>query len=214
MASNIENTDNIVQMLKKYELHYGCVITGVKRNKKSPNEPKNYYSIHQGGDKFLHHNYSLGYAEALNTFKNNGIKLIEIGVLDGHGLATLCDVLPEHSTVIGLDIDTDIFELYKDSLRSKGAFQKNKPIVHSFDQYNPSEELLMNIGKADIVIDDGAHTIKAVTTTLAKFKELNLIPKIYIIEDIRSHLLIPNISKICSNVGIKSYDGQLTVIYF
>lgn len=73
MASNIENTDNIVQMLKKYESHYGGVIKGVKRNKKSPNEPKNYYNIHQGGDKFLHHNYSVGYAEALNTFKNNGI---------------------------------------------------------------------------------------------------------------------------------------------
>ena len=113
-----------------------------------------------------------------------------------------------------MDIDTDIFELYKDSLLSKGAFQKNKPIVHSFDQYNPSQELLMNIGKADIVIDDGAHTIEAVSTTLRKFKELKLLPKIYIIEDIPSHLFIPNISKICPNVDIKSYDGQLTVIYF
>lgn len=203
----------LANRLKDLELKFGGVVTGVKRTNVSAQEPKNYNKIHQGNDKFTLHNYSVGYAEALHEMLGAPLTLIEIGVLAGHGLAVLSDVLPVNSSIHGLDIDPKIYEGNLSALKSKGAFGKNVPAVHRFDQYNPNVPLLKTIGRADIVVDDGAHLVQPIMKTLSAFKNANLLPKVYIIEDMPCRVMVPKIKHLLPKAKIRTYDDQLTVVY-
>ena len=89
----------------------------------------------RGGDRMspFYHGYGETYAEFLKPFLANRMKritLVEVGILNGSGLAIWCDLFP-NARVIGLDLDLSNFERNRPFLESKGAFEKNPPSFSS-----------------------------------------------------------------------------------
>ena len=144
-----------------------------------------------GGDRMSqrHHGYAKVYQSFLEPYvvqRNNAFTICEIGILQGTGLAIWCDLFP-NSRIIGLDLELSYFNENYDRLRQLGAYSRNLPEVHQFDQYNNrNTEYLQNLldgDKVDVCIDDGIHTNEAILTTL-KCMSPHLSEKfVYFIED-------------------------------
>ena len=118
-----------------------------------------------------------GYGEIYEKFLKKYLKLpsaeklviIEIGILNGSGLAIWCDLFP-NAKVIGLDIDLANFEANRPFLDKVGAFALNKPEIYLFNQLDPvgAASVLQQIlgeSKVAIVIDDGCHCLQSIEIT-------------------------------------------------
>ena len=92
------------------------------RNIKSIHEG-GYYTKHRGGDRMNSefHKYSTVYSKFLNNKKINN--MVEVGVLNGTGLAIWCDIFPE-ATIHGYDIDLSNYKNNYNNLIKMGAFTK------------------------------------------------------------------------------------------
>jgi hypothetical protein len=118
-----------------------------------------------------------GYGEIYEKFLKKYLKLpsaeklviIEIGILNGSGLAIWCDLFPK-AKVIGLDIDLANFEANRPFLDKVGAFSLNKPEIYLFNQLDPvgAASVLQQVlgeSKVAIVIDDGCHCLQSIEIT-------------------------------------------------
>ena len=176
-----------MEILENLEKKYGGLVQNVKRNIMSKYE-KNYYSVHQGGDRMnsQYHNYSKYYSKFLDKYvKKDKINMAEVGILTGIGMAIWCDIFPK-AEIYGLDIDTNIFKNNYDNLIRLDAFTKNKPIIHNFDQYLDNRNNIAQISnnkKFSIVIDDGCHLDKAIIKTFISFLPNLEKEFVYFIED-------------------------------
>ena len=175
------------EILENLEKKYGGLVQNVKRNIMSKYE-KNYYSVHQGGDRMnsQYHNYSKYYSKFLDKYVNKDkINMAEVGILTGIGMAIWCDIFPK-AEIYGLDIDTNIFKNNYDNLIKLDAFTKNKPIIHNFDQYLDNRNYIGQISnnkKFSIVIDDGCHLDQAIINTFISFLPYLEKEFVYFIED-------------------------------
>jgi hypothetical protein len=146
-------------------------------------------NVNQGGDRMHpdYHGYGETYAEFLKPWMGKKVNLLEIGILNGTGLAIWCDLFP-NSKILGMDINLENFRENLAELKSRCAFQNNQPILHEFNQLDPDKArqiLATNLSdtKVDIVIDDGCHSDESIEIT---FKEVRhyLSPNfVYFIED-------------------------------
>ena len=172
------------------EIKYGGFATHIPQRKVSPDDDRNPEPRVQGGltggDRMLHHGYAPKYAEGLQPFFNFGpITLVEIGVLEGTGLAIWCDLFPD-SRVIGLDLDLTHVEHNMQALKHKGAFRNNEPELYEFDQFADNTEKIKKILSGDtinICIDDGAHSDQAILTTVQSLYSSLDDSFVYFIED-------------------------------
>lgn len=147
----------------------------------------------QGGDRMspYHHDYAADYARFLQPWlaSRHPVTLIEVGILNGTGLALWCDLFP-NARIIGLDIDISNFHSHFAALQRLGAFSRNTPEVHTFDQLNPAQmhsclSTLLGTNRVQIVIDDGCHSIESIENTFTAFLPF-LAPRFtYFIEDNR-----------------------------
>ena len=160
--------------LVQSEIKYGGFVTGVKRNKISSSDPRKKEEILKGGmtggDRMYNHLYAGRYAKYLNrvTRKGNPVTLIEVGILNGSGIAMWCDLFPS-SRIIGLDIDLGHVYNNMNFLKGKGAFKQNEPELYEFDQYEDNQLLLgdiLNGATIDVFIDDGFHSMETILTTI------------------------------------------------
>ena len=118
------------------------------------------------------HGYGFSYAEFLKPLiprRMARLTLVEIGILNGSGLAIWCDLFP-NARVIGLDLDLRNFEKNRPFLESHGAFAKNTPELFEFDQLDlpKARNVLRDVlgeAKVDIAIDDGCHSIESIKIT-------------------------------------------------
>lgn len=147
----------------------------------------------QGGDRMspFHHDYAPDYARFLKPWLSHAgpLTLIEIGILNGTGLALWCDLFPK-ARIIGLDIDTSNFHAHLPRLRHLGAFSQNIPEVHFFDQLDPAQmnrtlKSVLASDHANIVIDDGCHSIESIEKTFAALLPFLASRYTYFIEDNR-----------------------------
>jgi len=149
--------------------------------------------IHRGGDRMSphHHNYGRCYADFLRPFvkaaASKRLTLVEVGILKGTGLSIWCDLFPT-ARVIGLDIDLTNFQANRKCLEQMGAFQKNAPEVHSFDQLNASKAArvlqdVLGASHIDIVIDDGCHSTESIDITFEAVQPFLAEMFVYFIED-------------------------------
>lgn len=179
--------------LRAAELRYGGIVTNLPRGSVSPLDPRSPEQIATGGNiggdrmSWLHHNYAPTYAEYLErwTELDVGPVIVEVGILRGSGLAMWCDLFPS-GTVIGLDFDLARFEDNLPELHARGAFRHNSPRVLFFDSYAPNLEALADLldgRKIDIVMDDGPHSIEAITVAAAALKPLLADRFTYFVED-------------------------------
>jgi hypothetical protein len=147
----------------------------------------------QGGDRMSphHHGYGECYQEFLRPFISpippQQLTLVEVGILNGSGLAIWCDLFP-NARIIGFDIDLSNFHANRQNLIRKGAFRKNQPEVHSFDQLDAAktQNVLRDIlrsNRVDIVIDDGCHSKESVEIKFGQMQPYLANKFVYFIED-------------------------------
>lgn len=114
-------------------------------------------------DKWVH--YFPAYDAHLSRFRGKAVKVLEIGVYRGGGLAMLAEYLGPQATLVGLDID----QAAVDSVH--GRFP-----VELGDQEDPAVLGRLNdlYGPFDIIIDDGGHTMRQqIVTVETMFPMLN-----------------------------------------
>lgn len=147
----------------------------------------------RGGDRMspYYHAYARCYAEFLKPFISTPgagrLSVVEVGILNGSGLAIWCDLFP-NARVIGFDIDLSNFQANRKSLERAGAFQKNVPEVYSFDQLDSANanDVLRDVlgeNRVDIVIDDGCHSIESIEITFEAIRPFFATKFVYFIED-------------------------------
>ena len=214
--SKISNEDELRRKLEGLEKKYGGLVQGVVRSVKSPHENKNYHSVHQGGDRMSskYHNYSIDYSRFLLNFvlQSRPIKLLEIGILTGSGLAMWCDLFVPGSSVYGFDIDLSICQNNYSNLKSLGAFSYNAPVLKKFDQFEDNTDYVCDIlsgSSLDIVIDDGCHTSTAILKTIQSIKPHLSDNFVYFIED--NTQVHKQIKQLYPQWNV-FYNTQLTVI--
>ncbi len=121
----------------------------------------------RGGDRMVLHQYAEPYAKILPQFESlSPLVVVEIGILRGAGLAMWCDLFPR-ARVIGLDIAPRYFWEGERALRALGAFQRNTPEVHQFDELAPDAPRrlveILSGATANVVVDDALHYDEAIT---------------------------------------------------
>lgn len=202
--------------LIRSEVRYGGYVTNVARQRVSPFDGRSAEQLASGGmtggDRMLHHGYAPAYSHYLMPFLGvSNLTLAEIGILRGTGLAIWCDLFPK-ARVMGLDIDLGHFESNRAALEQRGAFKRNKPELHEYDQLISGEGRLRQIlgGRTlDIVIDDGLHSPESIITTWRSTLPL-LSPRFaYIIEDYAG--LIDEMGQEFNGYDCRPF-GMLTVI--
>lgn len=199
--------------LIRSENKYGGFVNDVPWRRASPHGSA-FVSHMIGGDRMslAHHGYAPIYARYLTPFIGaRNLTVAEFGILKGTGLAIWCDLFPD-ARIIGFDIDLEHFNENRAALGERGAFQRNKPSLHEYDQFVSGREQLGQIldGSAlDIVMDDGYHSIGSIVTTWRSVEPL-LAPRfVYFIEDHWG--LMDSCGEVFSGYEARSF-GEMTVV--
>ena len=88
--------------------------------------------------------------------------------------------------MLGFDIDLQHCQANRTQLRRRGAFARNEPELHEYDQLMGSSDRLAEIlrgQRLDIVIDDGLHTADAILKTWVSVRPHLAARFVYFIED-------------------------------
>ena len=130
--------------------------------------------------KFLsikHSNYFRIYDQIFNKYKNKKITIVEIGILNGGSLFMWKDYFRKRARIIGIDLNP------KAKKWKKYGFE-----IFIGDQSNVLfwKKFFKQVGKVDIIIDDGGHTNKqqiiALNETIPFIKHNGML----VIEDVHS----------------------------
>ena len=97
--------------------------------------------------KWLH--YFNIYEENFSKFKKKKITILEIGIAKGGSLRMWKNYFSSDSTIIGIDINPDCKKFEKDNIKTYIGNQTDVNFLSS---------VIKDIGKPDIIIDDGGHT--------------------------------------------------------
>jgi|AntRauTorckE6833_2_1112554.scaffolds.fasta_scaffold03574_5 hypothetical protein len=201
------------------ELEYGGLVKDISRDVVSDNDPRTPEQVVSegmtGGDRMskLFHGYADIYAKYLEPFtkKQEHITLLEVGILQGTGVAIWSDLF-KNGRIIGLDIDLDHIKANRKFLESKGAFKNNNLELHQFDQYEDNEGYISSILKedsVDVCIDDGVHYDEAILKTLSDTLPFLSETFVYFIED--NDNVYRKIKQQFPGLEVKNY-GEMTVI--
>ena len=176
-------------------MRYGGFVSGLTRRRVSELDNHSLqWGRHSlmGGDRMSprRHGYAPVYARYLAPFLAGGapVTLVEVGILQGTGLAIWSDLFPD-GRIVGLDIDLSHFEGNFDRLRGMGAFRAGNHEVHEFDGFLDNRKYLADILREDrvhIVVDDASHADESIVTTFESFREYLVNDFVYFVEDNRN----------------------------
>ncbi len=122
-----------------------------------------------GCDKGKRHGYERVYEPAFEGIRHQALRILEVGIFKGASLAAWLDYFP-NAMIVGID-----------------TFQRVKPesieiLNHPrVDWYKHDSTIPTDIGKFDIIIDDGLHTHVAQRKT---YECLGRYTGMYFIEDV------------------------------
>lgn len=138
-----------------------------------------YKSTNNFSDKERTHTYiSNFYNEKFKKFKDKSLKILEIGVLQGHSIKLWEEYFP-NAKIFGVDIGNIIEHNFSD--RVKILFEN----AYSLNFIKKIEEMF---GKFDIIIDDGPHTLATQQFFLTNYQSLlKDSESIIILEDVYSN---------------------------
>jgi hypothetical protein len=147
-------------------------------NFKNMNLLETYYSTENFSDKERVHQYiSHFYNDKFISFKDRPIKILEIGILQGHSLK-LWEQYFTNAEIFGVDVQNIIEHSF--SGRVKIIFEN----AYSLKFIKKIEE---TYGKFDIIIDDGPHTLETQQFFLSNYPVLlNDLNSLIILEDVYS----------------------------
>lgn len=170
--------DDFVKTLQDVERKFAPNIVTAKRVV-SPLDQPTSVPTNRGGDK-MHprgNDYAPAFAELLDGVRVDTI--VELGVLTGVSLAMWCELFPK-AQVVGLDIDLNRVEW--DDLVSRGAFNRNRPLMFEWDAFAPAP--IRGVSGIDVFIDDGPHKLDAIRVVAEFVKPLMRGGGRYIVEDV------------------------------
>jgi hypothetical protein len=146
-----------------------------------------------GGDKGTAHTYIEIYEKEMT--RTNGIRLLEIGVWEGHSLAMWQEYFDD-SYILGLDIDLSKLD---------SSFLPINAVM--LDATKPFE---LEIGKYDYIIDDGSHNVEDQIASLRLLWDNLLGAGKYFIEDIRDLQALAQIEDYLVALGVtyRVYDHR------
>lgn len=135
------------------------------------------YSNHAGkvSDKWLL--YLKEYERLFNSYRNDAIHLLEVGVQNGGSLEIWSKYFPNAQKLVGCDINEKCRSLKYDH---KNIFVLIGDIASAETKAN----ILQLSNKYDIIIDDGSHTSPDVIKTFLLYFEALTDDGLYIVEDI------------------------------
>ena len=97
--------------------------------------------------KWLH--YFDIYEDNFSKFKKKKITILEIGIAKGGSLRMWKNYFSSDSTIVGIDINPECKKFEKDNIKTYIGNQTDVNFLSS---------VIKEIGKPDIIIDDGGHT--------------------------------------------------------
>lgn len=211
---NYEDLD-FHERLTFLEIKYGGYQEFIKPSYFDQNPKIKGYTLgyHFGGDRFspLHHNYQSIYSKYLKLAKFDSPVILELGILNGIGLAIWSDLYPK-AKIIGLDYDVNIFFSNIENLKKKNGFSNSTPEVYYFNQFEDNSKTLILIGDAgfDLVIDDAAHTDLVILNSLSEITPYLNEVFIYFIED--NWFVYKKIEELYPDFNVDNTGIGLTVI--
>ena len=107
--------------------------------------------FNQNNKKDLHkwlHYFDI-YEENFSKFKKKKITILEIGIAKGGSLRMWKNYFSSDSTIVGIDINSECKKFEKDNIKTYIGNQTDVNFLGS---------VIKDIGKPDIIIDDGGHT--------------------------------------------------------
>lgn len=122
------------------------------------------------------HNYTRQYTPLLHNFRENPIKLLEIGVYNGGSIKAFKEAFKHSTCVLGLDINNHC-KSYQDI--SNNIFVE----IGNVTDANFINLITEKYGSFDIIIDDGSHNNLEVIKTFELLFPLLNDNGIYIVED-------------------------------
>ncbi|MCI8464438.1 MAG: class I SAM-dependent methyltransferase [Lachnospiraceae bacterium] len=175
---------NIGKMVFDDTLETGIIMTGRELGSKlkedSMNELERFYfkKNHKCVNKWMH--YFEAYDRFFSRYRKKDITILEIGVFKGGSLQMWKEYFQTENhkvQVYGIDIDPTCKKLEEDGIEIFIGSQEDREFLR---------EIKKKIGKVDILIDDGGHTMKQ---QIISFEELfDLVDEngIYLCEDLHT----------------------------
>lgn len=119
------------------------------------------------------HNYTEKYERYFSPFRNEKIKILEIGIQNGYSLKTWKEYF-SNAEIFGVDI-VDCKEMNEDRINTlKGSQSDTIFLKNMNEQYGPF----------DIIIDDGSHYSSDMTITFESLFPLLKRGGLYVVEDL------------------------------
>jgi hypothetical protein len=134
-----------------------------------------WFLAHRSGapvDKWVH--YFPIYERHLERFRGRGVRVLEIGVYRGGGLAMWQQYLGPEATVIGLDVDETARRAVGDSFVVEIGDQADQEVLRRVERAH---------GPFDIVIDDGGHRMEQQRATVETLFPLLADDGVLVVED-------------------------------
>ena len=151
-------------------------------------DPRFTWEMARGADRMAlsANGYAIPYSQILTEKHFTPKSILEIGILDGSGLAVWGEAFP-NAKLFGIDFTFDPYLANLPKLLSLGAFARTSPQIYLMDVREPDIAKLQGLsacaGSIDLVIDDGPHTHEAIEC-MARALSPYLSPEfLYIIED-------------------------------
>lgn len=135
--------------------------------------------VYHGSDKATHHEYDKAYEPVFNPLRHQPISLLEIGVEDGHSMATWAEYFTHPKTrIVGL--------AYKNKLKETLDDQRMQIAYGSQDSPTVQRELARK-GNYSIIIDDGSHVPSHQWNSFNALWPFVMPGGLYIIEDVETN---------------------------
>lgn len=134
-----------------------------------------WFLAHRSGapvDKWVH--YFPVYQRHLEPFRGKPVRLLEIGVYRGGGLAMWQQYLGPQATVVGLDVDEDARRAAGESFRVEIGDQADPEVLRRVERAH---------GPFDVVVDDGGHRMDQQRTTVETLFPLLREGGVLVVED-------------------------------
>lgn len=135
------------------------------------------YGAHQGKVSFKWSSYLTEYERMFSCFREQSIRMLEIGIQNGGSLEIWCRYFLNAQTLVGCDINQDCTKLSYDDPRVH-------LVIGDANTDGVEEYVLSYSNKFDLIIDDGSHTSSDIVKSFARyFRHLDE-GGIYVVEDL------------------------------
>lgn len=134
-----------------------------------------WFLAHRSGapvDKWVH--YFPVYHRHLERYRGRPVRLLEIGVYRGGGLAMWQHYLGERATIVGLDVDPEAQRAVGDAFVVEVGDQADAEVLRRVEREH---------GPFDIVVDDGGHRMDQQRTTVETLFPLLRDGGVLVVED-------------------------------